>query len=70
MLKIEELGQRIDSKKAAELIGLAMGKDKQASRVTLWRWIKDGKFPKPLENQPCAANVWETKQCLEKLGLH
>lgn len=68
MLNIQELGPRIDKTKAATLIGIAIGKDKVSSS-TLWRWVKQGKFPKPLENQLCQNNVWSTKECLEKLGL-
>ena len=68
MIDINKLGPRLDSQKAAALIAVATGKDK-VSRSTLYRWVCNGKFPKPIATPQCHAAVWETKECLKKLGL-
>lgn len=45
-MNINELGARIDIKKAAELIGMAIGRDTPVSNKTVYEWMKRGHFPK------------------------
>jgi len=38
--------------------------------VTLWRWVKDGKFPEPIPEWPGRARVWKREDVLKALGLN
>lgn len=67
-MNINELGARIDIKKAAELIGMAIGRDTPVSNKTVYEWMKRGHFPKTLQ-VPYGAAVWDTQECLLKLGF-
>ena len=67
-MNINELGARIDIKKAAELIGMSIGRDTPVSNKTVYEWMKRGHFPKTLQ-VPYGAAVWDTQECLLKLGF-
>lgn len=69
MLDLNTLTQpRLDVKKAAELIGLAKGLGKPVTRKTVYQWVKQGKFPKPVPEIQ-GASAWDTQECLMHLGL-
>ena len=68
MIELESLNQRIDIRKACALIALAKGKEEPVAPKTVYAWVKRGLFPRQIPN-PAGAAVWNTRECLEKLGL-
>ena len=69
MIKIEYLGQRIDMTKATELVALAWGRAKPVSRSTIYRLMRNKKFPQKIHIDGKGA-VWDTQECLNHLGLN
>ena len=39
------------------------------SRVTLWRWIKSGRFPQPCQRWPGKGHVWDRATVMKFLGV-
>lgn len=67
-MNIAELGQRIDINTARQLIAYSAGRSKPVARCTVYRMERDGRFPARIKS-PLPAAVWDTAECLEKLGL-
>ncbi|HHK5568079.1 TPA: helix-turn-helix transcriptional regulator [Neisseria lactamica] len=47
---------------------MAIGRDTPVSNKTVYEWMKRGHFPKKLQ-VPYGAAVWDTEECLLKLGF-
>lgn len=67
-MNLSELGARSDMTTMRKLIAYSAGRNKPASRATVYRMEKDGRIPKRIPS-PLSFPVWDTAEVVKALGL-